>query len=108
MNCKDTEKLIPAFLRDDLDSKELRQFIEHIDSCPECMEELSIQFLVAEGLERLENGSNFNLQNALAKKLWNAKHDVGINQTLKRTLVCLEAMVLLAIIIATVILFNFM
>ncbi len=55
MDCKDEEKMIPVFLQDELDIKVLNQFIEHIDGCPECMEELSIQFLVAEGLERLED-----------------------------------------------------
>lgn len=108
MNCKDTEKMIPAFLRDDLDSRELKRFIEHIDFCPECMEELSIQFLVAEGLERLESGSNFNLQNALAKKLWGAKHEIRVNQTLKHTLALLEIAVVLAIIISLVIVFEFL
>lgn len=108
MNCKDTEKMIPAFLQDDLDSKELRHFIEHIDSCPECMEELSIQFLVAEGLERLEKGNNFNLQNALSKKMWGAKHEVRVNQTLKRTLIWLEIAVVLTIIISLVIVFEFL
>lgn len=97
--------MIPAFLQDDLDSRELRRFIKHIDSCQECMEELSIQFLVVEGLERLESGSNFNLQNALSSKLSSARQEINVNNTLKRTLICLEAAVAMAIIISIVILF---
>ena len=42
MDCKEEEKMIPVFLQDELDIKALKQFIEHIDGCPECMEELSI------------------------------------------------------------------
>lgn len=108
MNCKDTEKMIPAFLQDDLSGKELRQFIEHIDSCKECMEELSIQFLVAEGLERLESGNNFNLKNALAEKMAGAKYDANVNYTLKQILLWLEIAVACAIIISLVILFKFL
>lgn len=108
MKCKDTEKMIPAFLRDDLSSNELRCFIEHIDSCQECMEELSIQFLVAEGLERLESGNNFNLKSALAKKMAKARYDIKVNLTLKRMLILLEIAVFLEIIISIVILYKFL
>lgn len=108
MQCKDTEKMIPTFLRDELDSGELNRFIEHMDSCSECMEELSIQFLVSEGLERIESGNNFNLQNALNKKMWIAKHDIRVNKTLKRILHWLEAVVAAVIIISLVIIYKFL
>ena len=38
MTCKETEKLIPAFLQDELDTEELREFMEHIEECGECRE----------------------------------------------------------------------
>lgn len=107
MNCKETEKNISAFLHDDLDNKELEQFIEHIKGCPECTEELSIQFLVSEGLERLEAGNNFNLQNALDERIEGAKHEIKVYQGLKYTLICLETAVVAAILIAAVIVFKF-
>lgn len=81
MDCKDEEKMIPVFLQDELDIKVLNQFIEHIDGCPECMEELSIQFLVAEGLERLEAGNNFNLQSAGDKAFRRETSDQGAAST---------------------------
>ena len=100
MNCKDAEKKIPYFLQDELDGSKLEKFVEHVMTCPECKEELTIQFLVAEGLERLEGGSNFNLQEELVMKLEDAEHRIGIHRTLWRVLVCLEAAVALAVIIA--------
>ena len=69
MNCKEAEKTIPSFLNDELDGDDLADFLEHIEECPECKEELSIQFLVSEGLEQLEQGNNFNLQEALVETL---------------------------------------
>ena len=103
MDCKDEEKMIPVFLQDELDIKVLNQFIEHIDGCPECMEELSIQFLVAEGLERLEAGNNFNLQKALTWKLEDADDKIRVNRILRHILLVLEAAVVAAIIAALVI-----
>lgn len=107
MDCKEEEKMIPAFLQDDLDSKELEQFIEHIEECPECKEELSIQFLVSEGLEQLEAGNNFNLQSALAMKLEDARYQVKVRHGLQYTLLCLEVAVGVAILIALIIAFRF-
>ena len=100
MNCKDAEKKIPYFLQDELDGSKLKEFVEHIDACSECKEELSIQFLVAEGLERLEEGNNFNLQEELLMKLEDAEHYISIHRILWRVLICLEAAVALAIIIS--------
>ena len=107
MDCKEEEKMIPVFLQDELDIKVMKQFIEHIDGCPECMEELSIQFLVAEGLERLEAGNNFNLQKALAVRLLDARHQIKVRQLLQYTLLCLEVAVAAAILIALIIVFKF-
>lgn len=106
MDCKEEEKMIPAFLQDELDSRELEQFVRHIEECPECMEELSIQFLVSEGLERLEAGNNFNLQNALTGKLGEAGQQIKIHQGLRYTLLCLEVAVAVAILIALIVVFR--
>ena len=46
LNCKDYEKMIPDFLADKLDAKTAEKFIGHIEKCPECMEEVSIQYLI--------------------------------------------------------------
>ena len=106
MNCKEAEKKIPSFLQDDLDGSKLEEFVEHVESCPECKEELSIQFLVAEGLERLEEGNNFNLQKELLMKLEGAEHRIAVHRMLWYILMCLEAAVAAAIIIALCVVFR--
>lgn len=103
MNCKEAEKKIPSFLNDELDGYDLAEFVEHIEECPECKEELSIQFLVAEGLEQLEQGNNFNLQEALVETLDSADDRIRINRTLRRILFWLELAVAAAIIAAVII-----
>ena len=106
MNCKEAEKKIPFFLDDDLDGRELAEFVEHIEDCPDCKEELSIQFLVTEGMEQLEQGNNFNLQKALLLMLGDADDKVRINRILRNILLCLEiavaAMIIIAVIIVSV------
>jgi hypothetical protein len=73
MTCKDAEKLISPFLSDDLDNRELSEFLKHVENCPECKEELTIQFLVLVGMKRLEDGNTFNLRNELDNMLKGAK-----------------------------------
>lgn len=73
MTCKDTEKIIPAFLKRELDGKALKQFLNHIETCEECKEELSIQYLVMAGTTILETGNSFDLQKELEKLLKEAK-----------------------------------
>lgn len=106
MDCKETEKKIPSFLCDELDGSRLEEFIDHVESCPECKEELSIQFLVTEGLERLEKGNNFNLQEELYMKLEGAEHRINVHRMLWYTLLCMETAVVAAIIIALCVVFR--
>ena len=58
LDCKQTEKLIPQFLKDELDNRTEKKFLNHVDGCSSCLEELSIQFLVTTGMQRLENGDD--------------------------------------------------
>ncbi len=69
MECKDIQKKIHSFIDDELDSKESLAFIEHIRKCPNCMEELSIEFLVITGLQRLDDAEAFDLQKELDEKI---------------------------------------
>ncbi len=73
MTCKEFEKQIPVFLKRELDFFTLKQFVEHLESCPECHEELVIQFLITEGMQRLEEGDAFDLQSELSDRLAEAR-----------------------------------
>ena len=65
LQCLRATKMIPAFIDGELSYKELEQFMEHMDECESCKEELSIQFLVEVGLNSLEAGNTFDLQQEL-------------------------------------------
>ena len=72
MNCKEAEKMIPVFLVKQLNNRELDQFLLHVEDCPECMEELTIQYLVMIGTSLIEEGKSFNLRKALNELLLEA------------------------------------
>lgn len=79
MECREFERLIPGFLKRELDYPALKRFYEHRESCGECREELSIQFLVAEGMQRLEEGNAFDLQFELGQRLEETRRKIRVN-----------------------------
>lgn len=91
------EKMIPAFMEQKLDRKKLETFIEHIETCQSCREELTIQFLVTEGMVRLEEGSAFDLQKELNVRMDEAGHEIRKHKLLIYLGLTLEMIAMVAI-----------
>lgn len=102
MTCKDADKLIPLFLEDDLDNQKLSDFLYHIDTCPECKEELTIQFLVREGMQRLESGNTFNLRLELDYLLKDARKRLRLRKMLVLISATLELLVVVMSVVAVI------
>ncbi len=69
MDHKEFNSLIQDFLHDRLDEVKLTQFLEHYDECEDCRDELRTQYLIYEGLERLEAGGTFDVDKDLVHLL---------------------------------------
>ena len=69
MECREFEKLIPLYLNNSLDYESMERFRDHMNSCSACKEELSIQFLVQEGMKHLEKGDSFDLDEEFRLRL---------------------------------------
>lgn len=76
MECREFEKHIADFITKKMDYPTLKRFYEHAEQCAECREELNIQFLVTEGMQRLEKGSTFDLQSELEQRLEEARKSI--------------------------------
>ena len=104
--CKEAEKMIQPFIRDDLDNYEKKQFLAHVDECASCHEELSIQFLVTTGMQRLEDGDTFDLNKELKLKVHTEKRHLRILDSLQGGLLATEAIaLLLSLLILTIVVF---
>lgn len=102
MKCKEAEKLISPFISDEIQTKDLEDFLVHIEGCEQCLEELSIQYLVEVGMHRLEEGGAFDLQNELNGRLALAGKRVKLRNFLFRLLYAMEISAILAVIITAV------
>lgn len=54
MTCLEARKNIFDYLNSSLDDHTLREFLRHIDSCPDCMEELRVTEMVYSGVRKLD------------------------------------------------------
>lgn len=98
MDCKEFEKLIPSFLEQRMDYQTLKHFIDHANECAECKEELTIQFLVTEGITRLEDGSSFDMQKELTARMNTAKAKIRRNDFFLSFGVILELFAVMGIV----------
>lgn len=67
--CKDIESLIPGYLEGRLEVGDARRLLAHLKACPDCRDEMEINFLLEEGIRRVESGETLNLDSELDKKL---------------------------------------
>lgn len=84
MNCFEAQSLITKYLNNELSDEKLKEFLDHINICENCSEELEIYYTVITGFKQLdadvELTDNFSL--ALKKKL--AQSRLSLTRRVKR------------------------
>lgn len=98
MDCRNVEDRIPDYLDDEMLISDMRFFLPHIRNCDKCRDELETQFLVKEGLLRLEAGEAFDLRRELNLLLEQSEASVNIYNGAQKALII--GGVLLVIVIA--------
>ena len=105
MDCKEVQKSIAAFLNGELQGRDAKRFLNHIQECEECKEELSIQYLVREGTARLESGGNFDLSKDLDILIENSYISIKKKRRAAFVVYTLEFIALVAVIFILVLVF---
>lgn len=84
MDCREVQKLVMPYIQDELTDRELEDFLEHVEACPDCQEELEIYFMVSLGLKQLDEGTgSFNMKQEMAEALENSYRRVRFVRRLK-------------------------
>lgn len=66
MTCKEAMQWIMPYINDEMTDKEVQSFLEHIEGCKECYEELEVYYTIYAGLAQLDSdGSTFDMRNIL-------------------------------------------
>lgn len=99
MTCLETQGLITPFINDALDYDKLEEFLDHIENCPDCKEELEVYYILLTGMKQLDEDKNLssNFHLAFINKLRKSEEKI-----VKRKLYYFRKRVLLITIICLV------
>ncbi len=69
MDCRHTQAMIMPYIRNELSNSDLEAFLEHIDGCALCKEELEIYYIIEMGLNTPEEAAGSDIQKALSEQI---------------------------------------
>ena len=77
MNCQTAESMVNRYIEHDLSVNELEDFLDHVENCPSCYDELETYFIVHAAMRQLdeESGdSSLDLRELLEDDIHRSKH----------------------------------
>ena len=89
------------FINDQLDAEDIQAFLDHIDSCPECREELEVTYSLMTAMKQLDEDAD--LSDNYIEEL-NQKIETCYLDELKRKRSCTRRRILLAVVVIFLIL----
>lgn len=105
MTCMEVRRMVTSYIDRTLNDEEMELFLDHIEHCSDCMEELDIYYTLYKAMDTLDSGSHqeYNFQKMLEEDIHMA-HRTLFRHKLSRTIrfaVVLLAEVLLIISVFT-------
>lgn len=91
MDCKKAQNLLIHYINNELKDEELEEFLDHIENCKECYEELEIHFTVQYALQKLDEDDkvSFDIPKMLKENLKNSKTRVIRRKILRYASTCM-------------------
>ncbi|MDD3338810.1 MAG: zf-HC2 domain-containing protein [Lachnospiraceae bacterium] len=95
MTCAEAERLVPAYLNNEIPQEKLEEFILHVKSCPSCYDELETYFTIYLAIQYLDDDkySSYNMKKLLEEDLH--RKEAGIRKR-RRLHYCFGGTVLLS------------
>ena len=88
MDCRTAQEKIMDFINQEMTDDETRAFVEHVDSCPDCYEELQISYSLFLGLKMLdqEDTDSFHIQHELDRFMEETKSRIFKRRLIRKIL----------------------
>lgn len=103
MDCKRAMELMTQFINETLDAEDVQAFLDHIDSCPECREELEVTYSLMTAMKQLDEGSD--LSDNYIEEL-NTKIETCYLDELKRKRSCVRRRIVLGVVVVLLLFVN--
>lgn len=106
MKCIEAQQLVKPYIEGQLSDKQLEQFLDHVEHCPECYEELEIYFSIYETLgssEKNQDEEVYDFEGKLMQDMKNSRRYLHLRKAYRffRFAVILLAELLLVCTIIT-------
>ena len=94
MDCKTAQSLVIPYINDQLSDEKTEDFLEHIENCKECYEELEIHFTVHYALQKLDEDDkiSFNIPKMLKENLRDTKNRIHRRKIFHGVTACVVAL----------------
>ena len=103
MDCKRAMELMTQFINERLDAEDVQAFLDHIDSCPECREELEVTYSLMTAMKQLDEDTD--LSDNYIEDL-NQKIETCYLEELKRKRTCVRRRILLGVVVVLLLFIN--
>lgn len=101
MECKRAMELMTQFINEQLDAEDVQAFLDHIDSCPECREELEVTYSLMTAMKQLDGDTD--LSDNYIEEL-NQKIETCYLDELKRKRSCIRRRIVLGVVVVLLVL----
>ncbi len=88
--CKEFISKIPVYLDGKLGARATGRLLEHLKTCGDCRDEMEINFLLREGIRRVENGETLDLENELDRKLQESEDELVMLERIRSGIYIIE------------------
>ena len=107
MLCKEAERLVMPYIRRELDDEVMEEFLEHIESCENCKEELEIYYTVEAGIRQLSRGTgSYNIKGELEADIQVSRQRLYDLRILKMLRYSADTLIVLSVVVMLVLQFR--
>ena len=86
LDCRTEESMVNRYIDHTLNVDELEEFLDHVESCPSCYDELETYFIVHEVTQQLdeqENGTVLDFKDLLTQDIRRARRYIHKKRAMK-------------------------
>ena len=104
MDCRTAESMVTRFIDHSLSVNELEEFLDHIETCPSCYDELETYFIVHEAMQQLdekEDGTVLDFKKLLEQEIRRSRRSIRQTRGIRFTvgLISMAAAVALCVFV---------
>lgn len=76
MDCRKAEMMVDKYIERTLSIREMEAFLDHVEKCSSCYDELETYYIVHEAMAQLDNDGTdavLDMKNMLRQDIWNSR-----------------------------------